>query len=207
MVAEPDLLTKRGKAPPPALKINVIHCDQPNDQEQITQSTSNINLSVCIKDAPPSPTQHAEFTLALTPSTLSRRFRHRKQAVTDIHACFDISDVNGNITVVDDVEVNNNTTEEPETEDKHCQRYERDSIDLLERYEEIHPDQARELDDLAHLTSPNHKISHHIRFNLLEHCCIRSAKVQIFSSNSFYFFLAVHFEGNIPLMHESHKNQ
>ena len=173
MIAESDLLSKRGKPPLPSLKIDIIHCDEPNDVQHIPQSTSDINLSVCIKDAPPSPTQHAEFTLALTPTTLRRRFRHRKQPVTDIHACFDINDINGAITVVEEESNNNDTNHTLEV--KHCHRYERDSIDLLERYEEFHPDKSREVDDLAHLTSPNQQISHHIRFNLLEHCSMRLA--------------------------------
>lgn len=183
MVAEPDILTKRGKQPLPALKIDVIHCDEPNNLGHLPRVSSDINLSVCIQDAPPSPTQHAEFTLALTPTSHRQKYRCRKQPVVDIHACFDVDDINGVISVIDENNNNNDVADCIEVADKHHHRYERDSIDLLERYEELHPDKVREKEELTHLTSPNQQISHHTRFNLLEHCCIRSASVSLKNSS------------------------
>lgn len=153
----------------PLLKIDLVHSDDNHNVVALPRSDSDVSLSVCIQDIPASPTQHAEYTLALTPNRLRKKYRSRKQAVIDIHACFDVNDINGAITVVDDKEA----LAHPVT-DKHCKRYERDSIDLLERYDQLHPDKALDLTiEIASLTSPHQQIPHVTRVTLLEHSCSR----------------------------------
>jgi len=88
-------------------------------------SSPDIHCSVRIQDIPPSPTQHAEFTLAL--NAASHRRRHRKRGCFEIHACFDISNTDGTVTVVSESDPIINVPD-------NCTRYERDSMDLLDRF-------------------------------------------------------------------------
>lgn len=161
----------RDKPSLPLLKIDLVNCEPP-EESLIQSADSNVNLSVCIQDIPQSPTQHAEYTLALTPTSFRRKYRLRKQAVTDIHACFDVNDVDGAITVVDE-------TDADPIDNEHCKRYERDSIDLLEVYDQLHPDiyEDGEYTELATLTSPNKQLSHLTRVNLLDNSYLRYIRV------------------------------
>lgn len=144
----------------PLLKIEP--CDDVEDSRTEVNESSDINLSVCIHDVPLSPTQHAEFTLALTPRSWRRRYRSRKRPVVDIHACFDVNDISGTVTVVDEGEV---------ALSKNCTRYERNSVDLLGF--------GCELDGLSHdsdseeftlLSNPSRCHSHQTRLTLINLC-------------------------------------
>lgn len=146
---------------PPTLKIDLVPTKEPRDRSYVPQKNSDVNLSVCIQDIPHSPTQHAEYTLALAPSRRPKKCRLRKQPVIDIHACFDVNDLSGTITVVDE-------SVRPPKLERNCKRYERDSIDLLERYDQLHPESQ-----LTSLTSPNQQVPHSTRHMLLEHSCSR----------------------------------
>lgn len=151
----------------PTLKIDLVSTKSGNQIPAVTRSNSDVHLSVCIQDIPASPTQHAEFTLPLVLERNKKKSRLRKQPVTDIHACFDVNDINGSITVVDESEALTYPAS-----DKHCHRYERDSIDLLERYDQLRCEHQSP-NGLSFLTSPHHKLSHSTRLSLLEYSCSR----------------------------------
>ena len=147
----------------PTIKIDHIPSKEANEERPLVRNNSDVSLSVCIQHIPASPTQHAEYTLSLTPNSKRKKRRLRKQPVVDIHACFEVDDLDGAISVISD---NDNYL----SVDKHCTRYDRDSVDLLERYDQLHPDSEWEL---THLTSANQQVSHATRFMLIEHSCSR----------------------------------
>lgn len=149
----------------PSLVIDLVPTET-EKPKSLPRNDSNVSLSVCIQDIPLSPTQHAEYTLSLTPESLKKKCRARKQPVIDIHACFDVNDSNGAISVVED------NREQPAVREN-CKRYERDSIDLLERYDQIHAERGHTGEELALLTSHHQHVPHITRVQLLEHSCCR----------------------------------
>lgn len=148
----------------PLLKIDTCSDTENTGPPEVSHGSS-INLSVCIQDVPPSPTQHAEFTLALTPRSWRRRFRCRKRPVVDIHACFDIDDTSGTVTVVEEGEASVSEVGE------NCTRYERHSIDLLGFGGELEGASLdSENEEFALLHSPSRCHSHQSRLALINLC-------------------------------------